>query len=667
MQPNKWILPELNKEELLNLTQTNNISSVVAKVLLARGFSSQKAINEFLFPKKEDLLNPFLLNDCYKAVLRIKEAIEKQEQILIYADRDVDGITSLVILFNTIKTLGGLVSWYIPSDEGYGISKDVLDKYHKTGIKLVISVDCGISSVDEVTYANALEMQVIVTDHHAPPEILPNAYAIVNPKKLNCNYPFKELAGCGVSFKVSQALMQTYGKNFDKNIFIISLSQHDDKYNFFILKLCNDIVIEDKQLSILKTDMKILFDYIGNSIIVTNQNNLLFDDIENKIIYIEKSNPNISLKEEVFLLLSEYRKNELSQDRRMSGFYDDNIDLVSLGTIADIVPLTSENRLLVKSGLDIINQNPSKRYGLFFIIDEYIKNTSNISAKSISWNITPVLNAAGRMAKADTSAKLLLAEDKYKAEDIFFELKKLNNERKQLQLENIKHFENILHQQCDIENDKILVVMAKGLCHGVTGIVASQFVKSYSKPTILLISDGYHAVGACRSIEGFDIVNALEKTKDLLVKYGGHCQAAGFTIEISKIDEFRKRLKEISESFISTEMVAKKIHIDCELKITDINKKTYTDLNLLEPFGSANTTPVFLMKNVEFTEISNIGQTGEHLKLKVLQNGTSVNALFWHGVKYEDMLKYKGKFDIVFNLEMNRDNLQLSIIDINNI
>jgi single-stranded-DNA-specific exonuclease len=260
-----------------------------------------------------------------------------------------------------------------------------------------------------------------------------------------------------------------------------------------------------------------------------------------------------------------------------------------------------------------------------------------------------------------------LAEDKYKAEDIFVELKKLNNDRKQLQIENIKHFEKILHQQCDIENDKILVVLAEGLAHGVTGIVASQFVKLYSKPTILLISDGQYAVGACRSIEGFDIVSALEKTKDLLVKYGGHCQAAGFTIEINKIEEFRERLKDISEHFISTEMVAKKINIDCELKITDINKKTYNDLSLLEPFGNANATPVFLMKNVEFTEISNIGQTGEHLKLKVLQNGTSVNALFWHGVKYVDMLKYKRKFDIVFNLEMNRDNLQLSIIDINNI
>ncbi len=667
MQPNKWILPEINKEELSVLTQNNSISHVVARVLLSRGLTSAESINDFLFPKKEDLFNPFLLDDCYKAVIKIKDAVENQQPVLIYADRDVDGITSLVILFNTIKTLGGNVDWYIPSDEGYGISKDVLDKYNKSGIKLVISVDCGISSVDEIAYANSLGMQVIVTDHHAPPEILPDAYAIVNPKKLTCSYPFKELAGCGVSFKVSQALMQTYGRNFDKNLFVVSVREQNGDFELFAIKLRNDIIIEQKEFHLQKKDIKTFFDYAGDSLIITNGNNTLFENTDNKIVLVNYSENPPSLKEEAFGILSEYRKNELAQDRRMSAFYDDNVDLTALGTIADIVPLTSENRIFVKSGLDIINKNPAKRYGLSFIIEEYIKNSNTISAKLISWNITPVLNAAGRMSKADISAKLLLAEDKNQAEDIFVELKKLNNDRKHLQVENIKHFENIINQQCDIEKDKILVVLAEGLCHGVTGIVASQFAKSYSKPTILLISDGQYAVGACRSIEGFDIVSALEKTKDLLVKYGGHCQAAGFTIEISKLDEFRKRLKEISENLISTEMVAKKIYIDCELKITDINKKTYADLSLLEPFGSANNTPVFMMKNVEFTEISNIGQTGEHLKLKVLQNGTSVNALFWHGVKYEDMLKYKGKFDIVFNMEMNRDNIQLSIIDINNI
>ncbi len=237
MQPNKWILPEINKEELSVLTQNNSISPVVARVLLSRGLTSAESINDFLFPKKEDLFNPFLLDDCYKAVVKIKDAVENQQSVLIYADRDVDGITSLVILFNTIKTLGGNVDWYIPSDEGYGISKDVLDKYSKSGIKLVISVDCGISSVDEIAYANSLGMQVIVTDHHAPPEILPDAYAIVNPKKLTCSYPFKELAGCGVSFKVSQALMQTYGRNFDKNLFAVSVREQNGDFELFAIIL----------------------------------------------------------------------------------------------------------------------------------------------------------------------------------------------------------------------------------------------------------------------------------------------------------------------------------------------------------------------------------------------------------------------------------------------
>jgi len=664
LQPNKWILPEINKDVLAKLTQDGNVGTVIAKILLARGFSSPESANTFLFPQKADLLNPFLLKDCHKASLRIKTAIEKQEPVLIYGDRDVDGITSLVILFNTIKTLGGKADWYIPSDEGYGISKDVIDKYGKSGIKLVISVDCGISSVDEVAYANSCGMQVIITDHHAPPEILPDAYAIINPKQKSCPYTFKELAGCGVSFKVSQAVMQTYGKNFDTPLYASALNKSGSDYTIYSIKTVNGIIIEEKEFSGIKT----FSEYACDGIILISKNTVLPDSLEIKIIREDIIDDNLSdLKKQACAVLSSYLKNETERDRRMSAFFDENIDLVALGTIADIVPLVNENRILVKNGLELINKNPSKRHGLCFIIEEYLKNVSTISAKAISWNITPVLNAAGRMAKADTAVKLLLSEDKFKAEDTFVELKKLNCSRKQLQTENIKHFENLLHKQCDIENDKILVVMAEGLSHGVTGIVASQFVKLYSKPTILLISDGNYAVGACRSIEGFDIVSALEKTKDLLVKYGGHYQAAGFTIETSKLGEFRKRLKEISESIISTEMVAKKIHIDCELKMTDINKKTYSDISMLEPFGSANSSPVFLMKNVEFTEISEIGQTGEHLKLKVSQNGTPANALFWNGVKYEDMLKYKGRFDIVFNLENNRDCLQLSIIDINNI
>ena len=662
MQENKWVLQEIDKEKLSDFQKQLSLPEIIVKVLLSRGFSSVESIQKFLSSDIKDLYNPFLFDDMYKSVLRIKQAIENQEKILIYADRDVDGITSLVVMFNTIKTLGGDVVWYIPSDEGYGLSNSVIEKYHNLGIKLIITVDCGISAANEIDFANGLGMEVVVTDHHEPPiDNLPKAYSIVDHKKISCKYPCKDLAGCGVSFKVSQALMQTYGKNFDKEISIVSLSQQENINNAYVITLINDIVIKEQTVSF--NDKKELFEILKDSLIVSLESSI-FDNIKNDIYFVKIENNKKELKDLAYEILRQYRKDVFEQDGRMLQFFEENVDLVAIGTIADIVPIVGENRILVRNGLKNLNDNPTRRYGLSNIINEYLANKKDISAKDISWNITPVLNAAGRMAKAEISANLLLADDKYEANDFFVELKQLNNERKSLQIENTKVFKKLLTEQCDIEKDKILVIVADNLSHGVTGIVAAQIVKKYSKPAILFISDGKEAVGACRSIEGFDMVGALDQTKDLLVKFGGHTQAAGLTISVDNIKSFRDRLSKIAENSISKEMVVKKFDVDCEVKLSDINKNLYSDLSLLEPFGCSNVSPVFLIRNVEFTEISVIGQTQEHLKLKVAQNGASVNALFWNGAKYQDIMHYKNKFDILFNMDINRGNIQLIILDI---
>ncbi|MBR3654922.1 MAG: single-stranded-DNA-specific exonuclease RecJ [Elusimicrobia bacterium] len=655
MQKNKWILQDIDKKFLYQLQEQTGLPEVTLKVLLSRGFNTVEAINNFVCPKKEELFNPFLFKDMYKAVLRIKQSIENQEKILIYADRDVDGITSLTILYNTIVTLGGNVVWYIPSDEGYGLSCTVLDKYVQEGVKLIITVDCGISAVTEIDYANSLGMEVIVTDHHEPPQDgLPKAYCVVDPKTDSCEYPFKELAGCGVSFKVSQALMQTYGKYFDKEIIVLACEQE----NVYGLIVLNGNVIKEGKINLSQTDLS---EYAK---IVTNDT-AYFADNGNKNTELVEAEPKDNIKDFAYEILRQYRKKEFENDGRMLEFFENNIDLVALGSVADIVPLVDENRTLVQSGLAILNKDYSKRFGLGYIFEEYLKG-KKISAKTISWNVAPILNAAGRMGKASVAAELILADDKYNASNFFVELKKLNSDRKELQNENIRQFNILLKQQCDIEKDNILVVSAGNLAHGVTGIVASQMVKLYGKPVILFIEDKQkgEATGACRSIDGFDIVSALDKTKDLLIKFGGHHQAAGLTIEIGKINEFRDRIKQIAQESISKEMVAKKINVDCELKITDVNRNTYKYLTVLEPFGASNSVPIFLLKGVSFEEISIIGQTQEHLRLKVCKDGMSIPAVFWGAAKYIDDFGYKDKFDILFNIDLNRDNVQLIILDV---
>jgi len=655
LQQNKWILQDIDKEYLFNLQQNLDLSEVVLKILLARGFKSLEEIQNFVSPKKEDLFNPFILEDMYKAVVRIKQSIENNEKILIYADRDVDGITSLSILYNTIFTLGGQVCWYIPSDEGYGLSCNILDKYSNEGVKLIITVDCGISAVKEIDYANSLGLEVIITDHHEPPlDGLPKAYCIVDPKTNTNTYPFKELAGCGVSFKVSQALMQTYGKYFDKKIAVVAIEDN----NCYLISLINDIVFDEQTINLEQLDLSIYSKIVSNN--VESFKNIANIKIEQIDVY-KKEN----IKDFAYEILKQYIKFEFENDGRMLDFFESNIDLVALGTIADIVPLVNENRTLVQSGLEVLNKNFSNRLGLAYIFEEYLKNKP-INAKSISWNVAPIINAAGRLGRASIAANLILADDKYNANNFFVELKQLNNERKELQTENVKQFNILLQEQCDVEKDNILVVSAKNLKHGVTGIVASQIVKLYSKPVILFIEDSntQEATGACRSIDGFDMVSALDKTKDLLVKFGGHHQAAGLTIKIDKLEEFRNRIKQIAQESISSEMVSKKINVDCELKITEVNKRTYNDLNILEPFGASNTVPIFILKNVSFEEVTIIGTNQEHLKFKVCKDGISIPAVFWGAAKYVDMLGYKDRFDVLFNMDINRDAVQLIILDV---
>lgn len=640
MQENEWIIQDIDKNLLSDLKQNISLPETVLKVLLSRGFKDVKSVENFVFPKKEILFNPFLFEDMHKSVVRIHQAIETGEKILIYADRDVDGITSLSILYDTISVLGGNVVWYVPSDEGYGLSSPVLDKYKAEGVTLVITVDCGISAVQEVDYANSIGMQVIITDHHEPPQDgLPKAYSVIDAKISTCKYPFKELAGCGVSFKVSQALMQTYGKYFDKKIAIVA----DDGEKCYVITLINGIVISEEEKNLKEIDFIEYAKVFSSTLPILQSSNL---------------------QQEAHRLLAEYYKSEFYDDGRMLEFFENNIDLVALGSIADIVPLENENRILVQSGLEILKQNSKKRLGLSYIFEECLKKQL-MCAKSISWYVAPMINAAGRMNKANIAAELLLADNEYKANNFFAELKKLNDERKEIQNENVKQFDILLQEQCDIEKDNIFVVLAKDLPHGVTGIVASKIMKLYSKPVILFIEDKGtdEATGSCRSIDGFDIVSALDKTKDILVKFGGHTQAAGVTIKLNKIEEFRAKIKKIADEAISEEMTTKRFSIDCELKISETNKETYKDMEILEPFGAANAQPTFLLRDVEFEDVCIIGPNKDHLKLKVFKDGTYINALFWSAAKYKDEFNYKDKFDIVFNMDINKGNFQLIILD----
>lgn len=677
MEPQKerqWKFAANDPVKTAEIAQALSVSAKIAAVMVNRGVNGVGEAAVFANADTENLYNPFIFPDMRKAVERIKRAIESGESILVYGDRDVDGVTAVNIIVGAIRRLGGNVRWYVPADEGYGMHKDILTKYYAEGTKLVITVDCGISAFEEIKYAGSLGIDVILTDHHEPQyEGVPEAYAIINPKTADSPYPFKDIAGCMVSFKTAQALITAFSKEYDKEVSVCYAEQNAGGFSGFCITMTNDICLDKRTFSCIseiKTVFKRSFRVYTNSRelkeAIIKSDALLKDKMEILVIYDFAGDRDIEHK-----VMRSYRIKRNGEDTAMKEFFKNNLDLCALGTIADSMPLVDENRIAVKKGLEIIADNPKARPGLGLLIEDTLisRNIQYINSRSISWNVTPMLNSSGRMGRGTLSAQLLMTKDPFQAKALYADIVKLNNDRKWLQSENIEQFKILLGKQCDPDNDKLLIVNADNLEHGVTGIVASQMLKTYMKPVFLLISDGNEAVGAARSAAGFDLIAALESVKDILIKYGGHSQAAGFTVSHSNIEEFKKRIKEFGESRMENFDPCENIEIDCELKISDISLDFYRQLEILEPFGMGNPRPVFCIKGAAVTEVSFFGGNYEHVKFKVSQKGSrNVQAVFWNHGEFADMLRSESQLDIAFHVDvMGRNDKQIAqmcVVDI---
>ncbi|MBN1822873.1 MAG: single-stranded-DNA-specific exonuclease RecJ [Endomicrobiales bacterium] len=699
----KWrLLSNDNESAITEIASAIGLSRTAAMVLVNRGIRTAKEAEEFLSSELSRLHSPFLLPDIEKAVERIRKAIDSNERILIYGDRDVDGIAAVSIMVRTFRSLGADPFWHIPSDEGYGLHRDVIDKYIQRGITFLITVDCGISALDEVAYAKSKGIDVVITDHHETPSCgMPDAVAVVNPKREDSCYPFKELAGCTVSFKVCEALMYTFGKSYNKNIVAVDVKQAGPGVFELGAAVYRNGVMQDKRRFALDAagdsaeTKRIIEAMFLNSRVILRESGALrsagldgeYDTVEITVLMKQYLTGDVKTVDEAvkYFKLEEkngepvvdgaemiyelYSRLERMSDLRMSFYVHSHLDLIALGTIADIMPLNGENRALVKHGLVYIAN--SKKAGVQRLFEKASSKHKNkcITAKFISWNLTPILNAAGRLGRADLSCELLITEDKAVANKLIYEIMKLNDERRELQAANYEVFLPLLKQQCDVEKDKIFVVTAEGVEHGVTGIIASQLVRLYHRPCILLIIEGEEAMGAARSVEGFDIAAALDKMSDILIKHGGHSLAAGLTVSVDKIGELRSRLKETAEETLSRADLVPSFEIDMELDFENLNKKLLDELLMLEPFGMGNPFPLFCVKNVKISEYARIGNNGDHLRMKVTKNGgTRIGAIGW-GLGYlEKEINEYGYMDIAVQLEYNswqeKRNLQLLVCDL---
>lgn len=556
----KWQICETDKEKVNELKSKYNISELLATILVNKNITTQKEINEFLNPTRNDFFDPFLMNDMDIAIKRIKKAIENQEKVIIYGDYDVDGITSITVLKSFLKDVGLDVDYYIPNrlEEGYGLNKNAIDEIAKKEYKLMITVDCGISAIEEVDYANSLGIEVIITDHHEPGDELPNALAVVDNKRKDNKYPFRELAGVGVAFKVSQALAQS-----------------------------------------------------------------------------------MNIREEEYLKY---------------------LDIVCVGTISDIVPLVSENRVITKLGLKLVKQ--TRNMGLRAIINS--SGYSQINSTTISFGVAPRINACGRMGKAEQALKLLLSKDIYEVNKLTQELNSYNRERQEIEKE---IFENVLTkiEQNNLAKNRTIVVGGENWHHGVIGIVSSKITEKYFKPSILLsFEEDGTGKGSGRSIPGFDLHEALMKCENCLEKFGGHSMAVGLTIKKENLEQFYKEFEKIAEEN-EIENIIPIINVDAKIELDKIDKSVVEDLKQLEPFGEANKTPTFALKNIRIDSIRALSE-GKHLKLTLRENNQIINAIGFNIGELAEAYKIGDKIDIAGVLEINTfngiDNLQINIKDI---
>lgn len=556
MRNTKWIFKSENFK-----SGNNNIDKEIEQILYNRGIQSKDEVEFFINGTLENLMNPSDLSDVDKGVERILKAKENNETIWIYGDYDVDGITSTSLCYLALKELEINVKYYIPlRDEGYGLNKDALNYIKEEGGNLIITVDCGISSISEVEHCNALGMDMIITDHHEINNELPPAHAIINPKREDNKNSYKYFAGVGTAFMLLLALY----KKLDK-------------------------------------------------------------------------------------------KNEIYK----------YLDIVAIGTIADIVPLKGENRLLVKRGLELLKS--SKWQGLNMLMKRLFENPidKKFDTYDVGFIIAPIFNAAGRLEDAKMAVELFVSNCHITCDKLIYELINKNSERKEIQ-------EEILKKAIDkIENEKldensVIVVAEKKFHHGVIGIVASKVLDRYYKPTIIMEIKPLEgiATASCRSTEAFNMIEALNSMRDIFIKYGGHAGAAGFSIAIENIEEFSKRINEYAVENLNSEDTKKPIKIDCELSMIKISFDLMDKLSLLEPYGFGNASPMFAIRNCKYTNFRAIGKEKNHLMMDLIKNGVEMKNCVWFNS--EDMLETilnNKEIDVAFKLKMEtyKDKYQYKI------
>ena len=554
MSRKKWVVSHCDRDRAAAIAESCGIEPFAAFLLCARGMTDEFDVESFLYDT--DLADPLTLPDMDKACERIDEALKNGEHITVFGDYDADGVTSTALVYSYLKSRGACVDYYIPDrTEGYGMNCEVIDRLNERGTRLIVTVDNGISAVDEVAHAAEIGIDVVVTDHHRTGESLPAAVAVVDPHREDCGCEFEDWAGVGVAFKLVSALSGSDGYD----------------------------------------------------------------------------------------ILEQYG------------------DIISLGTVADIVPLTGENRIIVRSGVAFLNAAASDgtlRIGIAALL-EAAGSAEKLNSSGVAFKLAPRINAAGRMGSAERALKLLLTGDIAEAKELAAEICAANAERQNVETQISETACELIEARADIKYGRVLVVDGEGWHQGVIGIVASRLVEKYGKPCIVISRNGETAKGSGRSIDGFSLYDALSYCADTLTQFGGHTLAAGMSLECSQIEAFRKKINEYAALQDAAVPV---LNIDCKLNPASLDLSVVDSLEILEPYGAENPQPLFGLFGMTLTGIQPVGN-GKHLRLTAVKNGTFITVMMFSTTPSEFPFKERDVVDFAVRLAKNefRGEQQLSI------
>lgn len=569
MNKKRWIFrdplraPQLSDRD--RLANELNISLPLAELLVQRGIDSFDKARHFFRPKMEDLHDPFLMKDMDKAVNRLQQCITQNERILVYGDYDVDGSTAVAVFYDFFRKIHSNIDYYIPDryTEGYGVSWQAIDYAEKNQVDLIVTLDCGIKSIDKVEEAKRRGIDVIVCDHHLPGEDLPPAVAILDPKRSDCAYPFKELTGCGIGFKLISAYSLKVGIPLD-----------------------------------------------------------------------------------------------------VAHAY---LDLVMISTAADIVAIVGENRILAFYGLEQLN-NQEPRPGIKALLQVAGLKWGELNINNIVFGLAPRINAAGRIQHAREAVNLLITKDPEMAAQIADQINKYNSDRRNFDASITEQALEMITSDPELREARSTVLYHESWHKGVIGIVASRCIEHFHRPTIIFTHSNGKATGSGRSVPGFDLYEAIEECADLLVQFGGHTFAAGMTLEIEKINDFRLRFEEVVRKRITPEQLIPCIEIDLQLNLSDITPKFYNILRQMAPFGPGNMTPNFVSYDLQLTRPPYVMKE-KHLRLEVSQNGaTPLTAVAFDAAEHLENFNSRKSFALCYTIEenvfRNQRSLQLMVKDI---